>query len=362
MGREIRHMDVIDTVFQSLDDRFRGLDGDYVVERIHTGTRKSEGPVYFPAGRYLVWSDIPNSRLMRWDETTGAVGVFREDSGYANGNTIDRQGRLVTCEQGNRRVTRTEHDGSVTVLADAYQGKRLNSPNDVVVRADGSIWFTDPSYGIDSDHEGNAGESELGGCFVFRLDPTTGELRVVADDFVRPNGLAFSPDESRLLSPTRARSPATSGSSTSVSPGRSAWRDPLHLRQRQVRRPPARRGRPDLGRGLGRRPLLRARWRPDRQAPAARVGREPHVRRPEAQPPVHHRRPLGLRPAGDLLRGALSRLTPRGHGRPRVCPSRLVTPAGGEDRGHVTHRHTTGYAVWSPPSAVRTFRPAGHRA
>lgn len=199
MGREIRHMDVIDTVFQSLDDRFRGLDGDYVVERIHTGTRKSEGPVYFPAGRYLVWSDIPNSRLMRWDETTGAVGVFREDSGYANGNTIDRQGRLVTCEQGNRRVTRTEHDGSVTVLADAYQGKRLNSPNDVVVRADGSIWFTDPSYGIDSDYEGNAGESELGGCFVFRLDPTTGELRVVADDFVRPNGLAFSPDESRLF-------------------------------------------------------------------------------------------------------------------------------------------------------------------
>ena len=248
MGREIRHMDVIDTVFQSLDDRFRGLDGDYVVERIHTGTRKSEGPVYFPAGRYLVWSDIPNSRLMRWDETTGAVGVFREDSGYANGNTIDRQGRLVTCEQGNRRVTRTEHDGSVTVLADAYQGKRLNSPNDVVVRADGSIWFTDPSYGIDSDYEGNAGESELGGCFVFRLDPTTGELRVVADDFVRPNGLAFSPDESRLfiadtrqepshirvfdvsesgaLSVARSTAPATTAGSTASGSTRTAGSGP----------------------------------------------------------------------------------------------------------------------------------------
>jgi gluconolactonase len=192
-------MDVIDTTFESLDDRFRGLDGDYVVERIHNGSRKSEGPAYFPAGRYLVWSDIPSSRLLRWDETTGVVGVLREDSGYANGNTVDRQGRLVTCEQGNRRVTRAEHDGSITVLADSYQGRRLNSPNDIVVRADGTIWFTDPSYGIDSDYEGNAGESELGGCFVFRLDPSTGDLRVVADDFVRPNGLAFSLDESRLF-------------------------------------------------------------------------------------------------------------------------------------------------------------------
>jgi gluconolactonase len=192
-------MDVIVTVFESLDERFRGLDGDDVVERVHSGSRKSEGPAYFPAGRYLVLSDFPSSRLLRWDETTGVVGVLREDSGYANGNTVDRQGRLVTCEQGNRRVTRTEHDGSITVLADSYQGKRLNSPNDVVVRADGTIWFTDPSYGIDSDYEGNAGENELGGCFVFRLEPSAGDLRVVADDFVRPNGLAFSLDESRLF-------------------------------------------------------------------------------------------------------------------------------------------------------------------
>jgi gluconolactonase len=192
-------MHTIDTCFEKLDDRFAWLDGDYVVEVIDQGSRKSEGPAYFASGRYLVWSDIPNSRLMRWDETTGAVGVLREDSGYANGNTIDREGRLITCEQGNRRVTRTEHDGTVTVLADRCDGKRLNSPNDVVVRADGSIWFTDPSYGIDGDYEGNAGTNELGGCFVFRLDPSTGSLTVVADDFVRPNGLAFSRDEEQLF-------------------------------------------------------------------------------------------------------------------------------------------------------------------
>ncbi|WP_436530969.1 SMP-30/gluconolactonase/LRE family protein [Actinoplanes sp. HUAS TT8] len=187
------------TAFTMLDERFRYVDGDFVLERLHTGCRKTEGPAYFPAGRYLIWSDIPNDRLMRWDETSGTVGVFRQNSGYANGNTVDRQGRLITCEQGNRRVTRTEHDGRVTVLADTYRGHRLNSPNDVVVRGDGTIWFTDPVYGISSDYEGHRAESEFGGaCYVFRLDPDTGDLRVVADDFSRPNGLAFSPDE-RLL-------------------------------------------------------------------------------------------------------------------------------------------------------------------
>jgi gluconolactonase len=191
--------DVIETRFEKLDERFRWVDGDYVVERIHAQSRKSEGPAWFAAGRYLVWSDIPRSQLMRWDETTGAVGVLRADSGYANGNTVDRAGRLVTCEQGNRRVTRTEHDGTITVLADRYDGRRLNSPNDVVERADGSIWFTDPSYGIDSDYEGNAATPEQDGCFVYRLDPARGELSVVADDFVRPNGLAFSGDEQQLF-------------------------------------------------------------------------------------------------------------------------------------------------------------------
>ena len=188
---------VIPSEFKLMDPRFARLDGDFVVQRLHTGARKSEGPVYFPAGRYLVWSDIPNERLMRWDETTGAVGVLRTDSGYANGNTIDRQGRLVTCEQGARRVTRTEHDGSVTVLATHYDGKRLNSPNDVVVRGDYTIWFTDPSYGIDDEYEGNRAESEIGACHVYRLDPD-GFVTAVATDFCRPNGLAFSPDESLL--------------------------------------------------------------------------------------------------------------------------------------------------------------------
>jgi gluconolactonase len=191
--------ETIPAQFQVLDERFQYVNGDFVLERLHAGSRKTEGPAYFPAGRYLVWSDIPNDRLLRWDETTGAVGVFRHSSGYANGNTVDRQGRLISCEQGNRRVTRTGHDGSITVLADRYQGKRLNSPNDVVVRADGTIWFTDPIYGIHSDYEGNKADSEFGGaCYVFRLDPATGDLRVVADDFCRPNGLAFSRSEQRL--------------------------------------------------------------------------------------------------------------------------------------------------------------------
>lgn len=184
--------------FEVLDDRFSLYGGDEYVEVLHRGSRKTEGPAYFPAGRYLVWSDIPNDRLLRWDETTGAVGVFRHSSGNANGNTVDREGRLLTCEQGARRVTRTEHDGSITVLADNYEGKRLNSPNDIVTRSDGSIWFTDPRYGITGYYEGSPAESEIGADHVYRLDPDTGDLRIVADDFLRPNGLAFSADETRL--------------------------------------------------------------------------------------------------------------------------------------------------------------------
>ena len=185
--------------YEVLDDRFRPCtNGDVRIEQLHGGCRWAEGPVYVPAGRYLLWSDIPNDRILRWDETTGSVGVFRQPAGYANGGTLDAAGRVVTCEHGNRRVTRTEHDGSVTVIADRYQGKRFNSPNDVVVRSDGSIWFTDPSYGIDSDYEGYRADSEIGGCHVYRVDPSTGAVRVVADDFVRPNGLAFSLDERRL--------------------------------------------------------------------------------------------------------------------------------------------------------------------
>ena len=191
--------------FEPLDKRVAVITGDQQVERLYRGTRWGEGPVYFPAGRFLVWSDIPNNRLLRWDEQTGAVAPFREPSGYTNGNTLDGQGRLVSCEHGGRRVTRTEHDGSVTVLADRWQGKRFNSPNDVVVHTDGSIWFTDPPYGILSDYEGHRSEPEIGGCHVYRIDPVTGEVDVVADDFDRPNGLAFSPDESQLYIADTAR-------------------------------------------------------------------------------------------------------------------------------------------------------------
>jgi gluconolactonase len=167
------------------------------VERLHSGCRWTEGPAYFPAHRSLVWSDIPNDRMLRLDEVDGSVSVFRSPANYANGNTVDRQGRLVTCEHGGRRVTRTEHDGSITVLADHYQGGRFNSPNDVVVKSDGSIWFTDPTYGIDSDYEGHKAESEQDGSHVYRIDPN-GQVTRVLDDFVKPNGLAFSPDESLL--------------------------------------------------------------------------------------------------------------------------------------------------------------------
>jgi gluconolactonase len=166
------------------------------VERLATGCRWSEGPVWIGDGRYLLWSDIPNNRILRWDEETGAVGIFRKPSNFANGNTRDRQGRLVTCEHGGRRVTRTEPDGAVTVLADGFEGKRLNSPNDVVVKSDGSIWFTDPPFGILGNYEGFQAERELPEN-VYRIDGATGALSVVATAR-GPNGLAFSPDETKL--------------------------------------------------------------------------------------------------------------------------------------------------------------------
>lgn len=181
------------------DPRFRALIiGHAKLEHLWTGARWSEGPAYFPAGRYLVWSDIPNDRMMRFDETDGSVSVFRQPSNNSNGNTVDGQGRLITCEHLSRRVTRTEHDGSISVLADSFEGKRLNSPNDIVVKSDGSIWFTDPAYGIDSDYEGVRAAQELDACYLFRLAPKTGEITRMLDDRDRPNGLAFSPDESLL--------------------------------------------------------------------------------------------------------------------------------------------------------------------
>jgi gluconolactonase len=185
--------------FEIVDPRFRPLVFAHAhVEKLYTGCRWAEGPAWFAAGRYLVWSDIPNDRMLRWDETDGSVSVFRQPAMNSNGNTVDAMGRLVTCEHRGRCISRTEVDGTRTVLADRYQGKRLNSPNDVVVKSDGSIWFTDPSYGIDSDYEGDVAPSEIGARNVYRIDAASGRVTMVASSFVQPNGIAFSPDESLL--------------------------------------------------------------------------------------------------------------------------------------------------------------------
>ncbi len=167
------------------------------VERLASGTLWGEGPVWFGDGRYVIWSDIPNNRMLRWDEETGATSVFRKPSNNGNGNTRDRQGRLVTCEHLSRRVTRTEYDGAITTICDRFEGKRLNSPNDVVVKSDGSIWFTDPRFGILSNYEGDIAEAELP-MNVYRVDGKTGTLSVVADGINAPNGLCFSPDEKKI--------------------------------------------------------------------------------------------------------------------------------------------------------------------
>ncbi|MEM6548023.1 MAG: SMP-30/gluconolactonase/LRE family protein [Pseudomonadota bacterium] len=187
------------TGFHVIDPTFEAcFVGHARVERLWTGARWSEGPVWFAAGRYLLWSDIPNNRIMRWDETDGSVSVFRQPSNNANGHTVDREGRLLSCEHLTRRVTRTELNGSISVVADRFDGKRFNSPNDVVVKSDGSVWFTDPSYGILMDYEGERAESAFGGaCYVFRVS-SEGDVSVVADDYLKPNGLAFSPDEGFL--------------------------------------------------------------------------------------------------------------------------------------------------------------------
>lgn len=185
--------------FDIMDPRFaRYALGNVHLERLATGCRWSEGPVYLPAGRYLLWSDIPNNRVMRWDETDGSVSVFQSPSANANGHTLDRQGRVISCEHSGRCVSRIEHDGSRTVLASHFKGRRLNSPNDVVVKSDDSIWFTDPTYGIDSDYEGDAAPSEIGASQVYRIDAHTGQVDAVIENMEKPNGLAFSPDEKYL--------------------------------------------------------------------------------------------------------------------------------------------------------------------
>lgn len=186
------------SIYEVHDPRFRYLTvGSAALDELYSGCRWAEGPVWFADLNCLIWSDIPNERMLRYSQD-GDVSVFRAGSQFTNGNTRDRQGRLISCQHGGRRVVRTEIDGTLTVLADSYQGKRLNSPNDVVVKSDDSIWFTDPTYGILSNYEGFKSAPEQTTRNVYRLDGMTGELSVVCDDFGQPNGLAFSPDESKL--------------------------------------------------------------------------------------------------------------------------------------------------------------------
>ena len=199
MGQHMFYGEPEGTGFETIDPRFKDcLIGHARVERLWTGGRWLEGPAWFPAGRYFICSDIPNNRMLRFDECDGNVSVFRQPSFNSNGNTVDTKGRLYTCEHLARRVSRTNFDGSIAVIADKYMGKRLNSPNDLVVKSDGSIWFTDPPYGILYDYEGGRAEPEIGANNVYRVDGQTGEIEIVADDFDKPNGIAFSPDENFL--------------------------------------------------------------------------------------------------------------------------------------------------------------------
>src|SRR3569833_574630 len=186
-----------DPRIEAIDKRFTAKIGNAGIERIVTGLRWAEGPCWSRDGGFLVVSDIPNNRMLRWLEDDGHVSVFRSPSNISNGNTRDREGRLVTCEHLSRRVTRTEHDGTITVLADRFEGKRFNAPNDVVVARDGAVWFTDPGYGIGNNYEGDRAEPEMPNR-VYRIDGASGVITVAADDCQRPNGLAFSPD-GRLL-------------------------------------------------------------------------------------------------------------------------------------------------------------------
>jgi len=189
----------LDPAIEVLDRRFHALViHNAHVDHLWTGGRWTEGPVYLPASGQLVFSDIPNDRTLRYDERSGEVVVFEQPALNQNGHCVDLEGRIVSCEHRGRAVSRIGHDGQRHVLADTFEGKRLNSPNDVVVKSDGSIWFTDPTYGIDSDYEGDAAESEIGASNVYRIDPTDGSVTAVVTDMVRPNGLAFSPDESVL--------------------------------------------------------------------------------------------------------------------------------------------------------------------
>ena len=188
----LQGIEVIDDFFLELIDR------DTEIQKHWTGCEWAEGPVYFPEGDYVLWSDVPNDRILKFDAHSRVTTVFREPCNNTNGHFRDQQGQLVSCEHAANRISRTAPDGSVTCLVDNWQGKRLNSPNDLVVKSDGTIWFTDPPYGILSDREGNQRESELEGNFTYRFDPKSKDLSIVDNVADRPNGLAFSPDETML--------------------------------------------------------------------------------------------------------------------------------------------------------------------
>ena len=217
-----------DPAIEAFDLRFKKyIVGTTEVRRLWTGAEWTEGPVYFGDMHSVIFSDVPNNRLMRYDEVTGRTTLFRYPSNEANGNTRDQQGRLVTCEQRTRRVTRTEYDGTVTVLADSYRGKQLNSPNGVVVKSDGTIWFTDPTYGIEGDHEGWRAKPDLPGS-IYRYDPRGGSLTAVATDYKEPNGICFSPDETKLYVSETAGPPSYIGAYDVQEDGRLANPRVLH--------------------------------------------------------------------------------------------------------------------------------------
>ena len=292
------------------------------VERIATGCRWAEGPVYFGDGRYLLWSDIPNNRILKWEEETGAVSVYRKPSNFANGHTRDRQGRLVGCEHGGRRIYRTEYDGAITTLIDSFDGKRLNSPNDVIVKSDGSIWFTDPVFGILADYEGYKAEPEID-TNVYRIDPETNKATIVAEGVLGPNGLCFSPDEKILYLVESRGVPnrkilaydVTDGGKKLINKRVLIDAGPGHARRHAMRR----RRQPVVRLGHG---LARPRWRhdlcPRRQADrphrAARALRQRLLRRPQAQPPVHGGKPVDLYAVRQHA-GCSGRMTPAHPGR-----------------------------------------------
>ena len=283
----------------SLDPRFDSIAlGHAAIERIACDCRFTEGPVWFGDTRQLLFSDIPNDRIMRWDEETGAVSVFRKPSHYANGNTRDRQGRLITCEMGRQRLTRTEYDGTITVLADRFDGKRLTGPNDVVVKSDGSIWFSDNGAGIRGNYLGHKGTPELP-YRVYRIDGRTGELTVAIDDMARPNGLAFSPDESRLYVVDTPAEPKTTHVYDIVGWHQGGERPRVLRYARLGRRHPLRHRGQCLvrllrRRGRGWRRGVRARRQADRPHPAAGTLCQCLLWRREAEPAVHGGEPVGL--------------------------------------------------------------------